>query len=383
MSPPQPRRPARAAAEDGPRTPADRVRARARALGFDAVGFARADVPLGEEMERYEAFLAAGMHAEMSYLAEHADVRRRLDTPHVLEGARTVVCLARRYAPGAREDDGEVAPLIARYARGRDYHNFLRKKLRRIAAFLRSLPSPVPIRARPLCDDAPLLERAWAARAGLGFIGKNGLLIVPGQGSFVLLGEVVTTLEIPPDEPLAGRCGACTLCLDACPTKAFARPFVLDARRCISYWTIEHRGAIPEAGRAAIGDHLFGCDVCQEVCPFNAAPKDMSEPAARPFRPGAELREFSLAGLLEPGPNHPASAEGSPLKRAGPEGLARNAAIVLGNRGDPEAIPALQRAAEGHPSPAVREAASWALRQMAPLQAPLSSGGGACAGADA
>jgi epoxyqueuosine reductase len=347
-----------------PQAVAGQVRAKARALGFDAVGFARADVPLGEEMERYEAFLDAGMHGGMGYLAEHAEVRRRLDTGQVLAGARSVVCLARRYAFGPSREDGEVTPLVARYARGRDYHNFLRKKLRKVAAFLRALPSPTPIRARPLCDDAPVLERAWAARAGLGFIGKNGLLIVPGQGSFVLLGEVVTTLELPPDEPLAGRCGACTLCLDACPTGAFPRPFVLDARRCIAYWTIEHRGAIPEAERSGIGEHLFGCDICQDVCPFNASPRSsVSRGEGDPFLPSPELRDSSLVGLLT-GADRAASTEGSPLKRGGPEGMARNAAIVLGNRRDVSALPELARAAEGHPSAAVRDAASWAMQRI-------------------
>jgi epoxyqueuosine reductase len=350
---------------------ASQIRERARALGFDAVAIARADVPLDEEMVRYEAFLAAGMHASMGYLAENREVRRRLDSEKMLLGARSVVCLARRYAGPASgdvaaPDQGEVVPRVARYARGRDYHGFLRKKLRSLAAFVRRLPGEP--RARPLCDDAPILERAWAARAGLGFIGKHGLLIVPGQGSFVLLGEVLTTLELPPDAPLEGRCGACTLCLDACPTRAFPRPFVLDARRCIAYWTIEHRGGIPEPVRGELGDHLFGCDDCQSVCPFNASSQ---HPVRRgtPFEPSDALRRTTLGSLLSPSdPDHPSPPigvrEGSPFKRAGEEGIARNAAIVLGNQGDREALAPLLRARDEHPSLVVRDAASWAVARV-------------------
>jgi epoxyqueuosine reductase len=336
------------------------------------VAIARADVPLDEEMERYEAFLAAGMNAGMGYLAEHREVRRRLDTGDILGGARSVVCLARRYAGGAAEplSDtlGEVAPLVARYARGRDYHNFLRKKLRQLAAFIRTLPGHPE--ARPLCDDVPVLERAWAARAGLGFIGKHGLLIVPGQGSFVLLGEVVTTLALPADSPIANRCGACTLCLDACPTGAFPRPFVLDARRCISYWTIEHRGAVPEPIRTEIGEHLFGCDDCQTVCPFNASSQRPVR-QAEPFQPNDTLRSATLLSFLA---TRHEGAEGSPFKRAGVEGMARNAAIVLGNRRERGALPELARAADHHPSPAVRETATWSIRQVAPAEIQAKSG---------
>src|SRR5262249_24804551 len=169
---------------------------------------------------------------------------------------------------GPSDADGGVRH-IARYARGSDYHNHLRRRLRRLAAFVRTLGEGT--RARPMSDDAPVLERAWAARAGLGFVGKNGLLIVPGVGSFVLLGEVVTTLAIDPDPPIPERCGSCTRCLDACPTSAFDAPFVLDPRRCVAYLTIEHRGPIDDDLRPGVGTHLFGCDDCQTVCPFNAA----------------------------------------------------------------------------------------------------------------
>jgi len=355
---------------------ASRVRAKAVALGFDAIAFARADVPLEQEMRRYVAFLEAGMHGAMGYLADHRDVRARLDTKEILEGARSVVCLARRYQrdEAAEAADPPLAQRVARYARGQDYHNFLRRKVRRLAAYLRTLPdeSGAPSRARPLCDDAPVLERAWAARAGLGFIGKNGLLIVPGSGSFVLLGEVVTTLVLPAGNAMEGRCGSCTRCLSACPTGAFTRPFVLDARRCISYLTIELRGEIPAELREATGEHLFGCDDCQTVCPFNASERPRDPRGLEPFEPGEDMRTGSLVGLLSGGAEgwQPFS-RGSPLKRATREGLARNAAIVLGNRRESEALPELVEAAERHPSPAVREAASWAIRRCE-VQAKLS-----------
>jgi epoxyqueuosine reductase len=347
------------------------VRDRARALGFDAVGVARADLPLEEEFARYRAFLDAGMAGEMGYLAENAEARERLDTPAILEGARSVVCVARRYqrSPGEEEKDPPFAQRIARYARGHDYHNGVRKKLRQLAAFLRTLRAAgeregEPVRARPMVDDAPILERAWAARAGLGFVGKNGLLIVPGEGSFVLLGEVVTTLALTPDSPIPERCGACTRCLDACPTQAFPRPFVLDPRRCVSYLTIELRGAIPEDLRGAVGDHLFGCDDCQTVCPFNHSARARPPDATRPFEPHARWRETELASLLEMDERRWGEiSHGSPIHRATADGLARNAAIVLGNAA-PSSEEALARAAERHGSDMVREAAQWAQREQ-------------------
>lgn len=308
------------------------VRARALALGFDVVGVARADEPLGVEHDRYRAIVARGMHGAMRYLEENVKARRRLDTAEIIAGARSVICVGRRYARSreAEERDPELARGIARYARGQDYHVFVRKKLRQLAAHVRTLAPGVV--ARAFCDTEPILERAWAARAGLGFVGKNGLVITPGMGSYQILGEVVTTLELTADTPIAERCGACTRCLDACPTGAFPAPFVLDARRCIAYLTIEQRGAPEEALREGIGEHLFGCDVCQEVCPFNrtAAPE---EQRTAPFRPLERWREIGLDDLV--GTSEEAWAElstGTPLKRAGRGGLARNAAIVAANR---------------------------------------------------
>jgi epoxyqueuosine reductase len=310
------------------------------------------------------------MHGQMDYLAQHAEARRRLDTEAILAGARSVVCVGRRYArPGDEEErDPPLARAMARYARGQDYHNHLRRRLRRLAAFVRALAPGV--RARPLCDTAPVLERAWAARAGIGFVGKNGLLITPGQGSYQLLGEVVTTLELAPGAPIAERCGSCTRCLDACPTQAFAAPFVLDPRRCVAYLTIEQPGAPAEELREGIGERLFGCDVCQEVCPFN---RTAPPPPARtgPFRPlprWAPRDVDDLAALDEPA--FEALAEGSPLRRARRAGLARNAAIVAANRLARGALGEEAAAAERaltaalqHDDPGVREVAAWGIKR--------------------
>ena len=347
------------------------VRDHARAVGFDVVGVARADAPLAEDFARYQEYLGAGMNGEMRYLAEHAAVRERLDTDAILEGARSVVCLARRYqrSPAEEAEDPPFAQHLARYARGHDYHNVTRRKLRRLAVFLRSLgTAEAPVQARPIVDDAPLLERAWAARAGLGFVGKNGMLIVPGEGSFVLLGEVVTTLALTPGVPMAERCGTCTRCLDACPTRAFVRPFVLDARRCVAYLTIEHPGPVPEELRAGIGEHVFGCDDCQTVCPFNQSARPRPAAATRAFEPHARWCETEVVDLLRMDePRWRALSQGSPVHRATADGLARNAAIVLGNAApseDPRSREALARAAEEHPSAMVREAAGWALARI-------------------
>ena len=344
--------------------PRERIVAEARRLGFDAVGFARADLPLDADFAHYEAFVASGKQGEMAWLAALPEARKRLDGEHVLPGARTVICLARRYARAeeAEAQDAALARRIARYARGRDYHNGMRKKLRKLEALVRTLGEGVE--ARPLCDEEPVLERAWAARSGLGFVGKNGLLIVPGTGSFVLLGEVVTTLVVAADDPIPERCGSCTRCLDACPTDAFERPFVLDPRRCVAYLTIEHRSGIDAALRPGVGDHLFGCDDCQTVCPFNGSRARAGDVDPR-FLPDARWSTTRLEELLFLDDRaFERLREGSPIGRATRAGLARNAALVLGNAGDPSAVAALRRASVAHDDAVVREAADWAITRI-------------------
>jgi epoxyqueuosine reductase len=355
--------------------PKELIVAEAKRLGFEAVGFARADRALDDDYARYEAFVAAGKHGEMNWLADLPEARRRVDGEHILPGARTVLCLARRY--GRPEDDEasdpETAQAIARYARGRDYHNGMRKKLRKLAAFVRALEPGV--RARPLCDEEPILERAWAARSGLGFVGKNGLLIVPGVGSLVLLGEVVTTLAVDPDPPIPERCGSCTRCLDACPTQAFDAAFVLDPRRCVAYLTIEHRGPVPDDLKRGIGGHLFGCDDCQTICPFNAARgRRASSSIDDRLRADPRWEDVGITDLLaldEAG--FLSLREGSAIGRATRVGLARNAAIVLGNtkNADKIALEALERASREHPSELVRDAAAWAIRRIEEGREPI------------
>jgi epoxyqueuosine reductase len=219
---------------------------------------------------------------------------------------------------------------------------------------------------RACVDTLPTLERAWAARAGVGFVGKNACIIVPGLGSHVLLSLLVTSAQLEADEPIRERCGECRLCLDACPTRAFVAPKQLDARRCISYLTIEHDGSIPQALRADMGPWLFGCDVCQDVCPYNRRPQQHSEtPAPDPFAPRDRLRELGADDFLRMDEAcFDRYSRGSAMRRAGRDSMARNAAIVLGNSRERRFLPVLSRAVERDPSEVVREAARWAVERL-------------------
>ncbi len=346
----------------------EQVREYARSLGFDAIGIADADEPLDVDHARYEEFVAEGRHGDMAYLANHAEVRKRLDTEAILLCAKSVICVGRVYARKEEEGPSGIVGGIAKYARGRDYHGFLKKLLRKLAAFVETL---VPgARARALCDIEPVLERAWAMRAGLGFVGKNGLVITPGLGSFQMLGEVVTTCELVADTPMTERCGSCTRCLDVCPTQAFVAPFKLDPRKCISYLTIEAKTAPAEELRAGVGEHLFGCDDCQDVCPFN---RTASPPLERTqeFAPLPQWQRVTLEDLVKmDDAGFEAVTPGSPLRRARRSGLARNAALVAANRlasgkGD-DADERCLKVAEAHEDPSVREVAAWGARRIAP-----------------
>lgn len=236
-------------------------------LGFDLVGATPAE-PL-ERAAYYRQWLAAGYHGEMSYLARNTDLRN--DPKSLLPGARSIICVAMNYR---REDDGDRSNCeddtgrVARYARGQDYHRILRDRLIQLRDALRTALSE-PFESRVCVDTAPLLEREAARLAGLGWIGKNTCLMHSSLGSYLFLGELLTTLDFASDTPVPDHCGTCTRCLDACPTQAFSAPYQLDARRCIAYWTIEHRGDVPDQAAAGVGDWLFGCDICQQVCPFN------------------------------------------------------------------------------------------------------------------
>jgi epoxyqueuosine reductase len=323
-----------------------RVKERGRELGFGRVAVGPATPP--DHAAAFEAWLDAGHAGSMGYLERGRD--KRVDPGGVLPGARSVVACALGYFQGA-EASGPAG--VARYAWGDDYHAVMEPRLRALADTIAGLvPGSV---SRTYVDTGPLLERDLAARAGLGWIGKNTMLLHPELGSFFFVGTVLTTAEIETDGALPDRCGTCTRCLDACPTGAFVGPYVLDARRCIAYLTIEHRGAISDGLRPGVGEWVFGCDVCQDVCPWNRHPPVAIEPA---FQPRHHPALADLLALDEPA--YQEAFRGSPVKRARREGLARNAAVVLGNRLRPKDELALLEALE-HPAPTVRGHAAWAI----------------------
>jgi epoxyqueuosine reductase len=333
---------------------------RARELGFARMGVARAET-LEPEGERLRAWLHEGRHGSMRWMEDTAEVRADPRHEGMLPSARSVVVLVTPYARPQADRVGPSPGRVARYARGRDYHNVVHKRMRKLAALLREGGH----HARASVDTLPVFERAWAERAGVGFIGKNCCLIVPGLGSHVFLSCLVTSAELEPDEPMKQRCGSCRLCLDACPTDAFVGARRLDARRCISYQTIEQPGSIPHELREPLGDWIFGCDVCQDVCPFNRT-RPPPEAHTEPFAPDPRWDEHDAQDLLTMDEARFAEwARGSPIKRPGRDGMARNAAVVLGNRGERRHLPVLQQAAREHPSEVVREAASWASGRIA------------------
>jgi epoxyqueuosine reductase len=328
-------------------------------LGFARVGIARAEA-LSEDAKRLSAWLAAGHHGQMAYMEENVDVRSDPRHDGMLPSACSVVVLATAYArsPGLQ---GPEPGRMARYAQGRDYHALLYDRTRVLRRYLRDHGAAV----RASVDTLPVLERAWAARAGVGFVGKNACIIVPGLGSHVLLSTLVTSAELEPDEPLRERCGDCRLCLDACPTRAFLGPKQLDARRCISYLTIEHEGSIDESLRADMGPWLFGCDACQDVCPFNRRGQ-LQEPGLDPFAPRGRLMGLGAEDFLRMDEAcFDRYSRGSAMRRAGRDSMARNAAIVLGNSRERRYLPVLSHAAERDRSEVVREAARWALTRLA------------------
>lgn len=334
-----------------------RVKEQARLLGFDLVGVTR-PAP-SSHADFYADWLAQGYHAEMGYLARPDAVEKRADPRRIMPEARSIVVVGMNYYPGDFPTAEGLRGRVSRYAWGVDYHDVMWKKLGQLAEWIEEQVER-SVAHRVYVDTGPLLERELAQRAGLGWIGKNTNLINPGLGSYLFLGELLLDLELEPDEPFqADRCGACTACLDACPTDALVSPRTLDARRCISYLTIEHRGSVPEELRPLLDDWVFGCDVCQQVCPWNrrfARPTD--EPA---FRDGHAM--LDLLGLLAlDEETFRARFRHTPLWRARRAGLLRSAAVVLGNLGDPAAVSALERALSDEPL--VAEHAAWAFEHL-------------------
>lgn len=329
----------------------------AAALGFQLCGVCRAVEPTG--FGRFAEWLDRGYAGDMRYLANRREAYRH--PSHVLEGVRSIVMLGLPYvtAPPASVQPGQGR--ISRYAWGEgDYHDVIHDKLRQL---LLALAGHAPdAKARGVVDSAPLLEREFAELAGLGWIGKNTLLLHKPLGSYFFLAALLTDAELAYDEPFAAdHCGTCRACLDACPTGAFPEPYVLDAKRCISYLTIELRDHIPSDLRPGIGDWLFGCDICQDVCPWNHRAPPTAEPA---FQPAAASNPVDLLALFELDDNaFRERFRHTPLWRARRRGILRNAAIVLGNQRSSAAVPALIRALNDT-EPLIRAACAWALHQI-------------------
>jgi epoxyqueuosine reductase len=332
----------------------DALKARAVELGFSPLGVCPAVSPSG--WDRFQQWLAAGYAGDMEYLPRRAGAYSH--PRHILDGVRSVVMLALNYRTAEPSAPQSGRGRVSRYAWGDDYHDLAWRRLDDLADFLRARAPSAAVRG--VVDTAPLLEREFAALAGLGWIGKNTLLLNQRAGSWFFLAALLTDVDLDFDPPqTTDHCGTCRACLDACPTDAFVDAYVLDARKCISYLTIESRGPIPHELRAGIGDWLFGCDVCQEVCPWNDRAPESNEASFQP-RSGTTLDLVELLELDEA--QFRARFRNTPLWRAKRRGLLRNAAIVLGNQRPPEAETAIARALDDD-EPLVRGAAAWALGQ--------------------
>lgn len=350
----------------------DRIRASAGALGFDRIRFTTPHA--SGHMEFYQSWIEEGAHGEMGYLAREDSIARRGDLRLTMADVRSVVLVTHNYYqpdPPGLASDGRRA-VIARYARGDDYHDVMK---RRLVKLLAGIGEDVGCRVsgRAYVDTGPILERELAMRAGLGWLGKNTMLIHPTSGSYFFLGILLLDLELPEDEPFTeDRCGTCRSCLDACPTGALlgrdaqGAP-VMDARRCISYLTIEHRGPIPRELRAQVGNRIYGCDICQEVCPWNVKfQTPATEPAyrARPELDGPLLVELAERLLAMGDAAFSRAFRGSPVKRARRNGLLRNVCVGLGNQGGEDSVAVLERALQDG-APLVRGHAAWGLGRMA------------------
>jgi epoxyqueuosine reductase len=332
----------------------EKIREAGKELGFAAVGVARAEP--GPAVDKMRAWLAAGYHGEMDYMTRHAELRAHPQQLH--PGTITVISLAIDYLPHEKTTDQPGQAAISRYAQGRDYHKLVRTRLQKLADAISELSGPFGYRV--FSDSAPVMEVEFARQAGLGWRGKHTLLLSK-QGSWRFLGDIYTDLPLPPDEPVEEHCGTCTACLDACPTRAIVAPYEVDARRCISYLTIELAGSIPEEFRPLIGNRIYGCDDCQLCCPWNRFAQ-LGDPA---FSPRHGLDKASLIDLFAwSEAEFDQRLAGSPIRRIGHERWLRNIAVALGNGPFAEvAINALS-IQSGHPSALVREHVAWALKKL-------------------
>jgi epoxyqueuosine reductase len=337
------------------------IRERARELGFHLVGIAGA-APFSQAEERYSRWVAEGRHGDMGWFNQDR-VRASTHPDELLTGAQSIISLGVSYYAEQPETELDQGPRgrIARYSQGQDYHDVLKARADALAAYIREA-GPPETRTRTFVDTAPLLDREAAVQSGLGFYGKNTNLLTGPLGSYLLIGTIITTARLQAESVQPRDCGQCRICLDACPTNAFTAPYELDARRCIAYLTIELREAIPLDLRKGIGDRIFGCDVCQDVCPWNKRLEPRAWPELQPksqehVQPA--LRE--LLSLDDEG--FRAMFRGTAVTRAKRRGLLRNVAVALGNSGDRESVPALTHALRD-PEPLVRAHAAWALGQI-------------------
>ncbi|MDX1554567.1 MAG: tRNA epoxyqueuosine(34) reductase QueG [Xanthomonadales bacterium] len=339
---------------------AEQVKSWGRSLGFQKIGVT--DIELEDHEARLEQWLEAGFHGEMDYMARHGIRRSR--PQDLVPGTIRVISARMDYlreealAPQSLLQEPDKA-LISRYALGRDYHKVMRRRLQQLASRIEDAVGPFGYRV--FVDSAPVLEKALAEKAGLGWIGKHSNLLSREAGSWFFLGEIYTDLPLPTDKPSENHCGNCRRCLDVCPTQAIVAPYTVDARRCISYLTIELRSAIPESLRSSIGNRIFGCDDCQMVCPWNRFAQFSEEDDFTP-RPGLDAAELvELFGWTED--QFLRRTEGSAIRRAGYEGWLRNIAVALGNAPNSKAVVDALQLRRDHPSDLVREHVAWALRQ--------------------
>jgi epoxyqueuosine reductase len=346
----------------------DTIRSIAADAGFDLVRFGPAEP--GEHGEHFLRWLSLGRHGEMGYL--EANTERILQPTAWRAGVQSAIALAVDYGGPAGELPG--GGRVARYATGRDYHRWLRERVYKLRQSLERAGLPHGS-MNGGTDAVPVLERALAVRSGIGFLAKSAMVISPTHGPYLQLAELLTGAELPPDPPAAGSCGTCTKCLEACPTQAIVAPFEVDARRCLSYTTIELRGPIPPALRAPQGEWLFGCDICLEVCPFTKKSSLLASIGTdRPkhLQPHPIVQSWTLIDVLAMDEaRYQSELVGTAMRRATRSGLRRNAAVALGNRGDDAALPALLLALVDE-DPLVRGHAAWAVGQIAPRHPQLA-----------
>lgn len=348
----------KAAADAAPETLSPKIKQAAQQLGFDLVGISPVRLP--PHGESFARWLRDGFAGELGYMSRTEELRR--DPHELVPWAQSIVSVGMNYfAPFARPGGAAGAEgWISRYAWGDDYHELIKARLERLLESIRTLCGE-PIEGRAFVDSGPVLERDFAGVAGLGWIGKNTHLISPKRGSWFFLGELFVDLRLAYDRPIRDRCGSCDLCLKACPTQAFVGPYVLDARRCISYLTIELKGVMPRHLRPLVGNHIFGCDICQEVCPYNVKAQATAEAAFGP-RPGLHAPQLiPLLSLTDT--EFRERFRGSPILRAKRRGFLRNVAVALGNLKSLEAVPALIASLDDA-EPLVRGHAAWALGEI-------------------